>query len=130
MLANFNCDLMELQSLPNTGEEWEKLLASNMPGIVRTSEDWNRSLNSADHPLQSVARAVVTEFTKTLQFRNGGLAHANYEMLVDHLTYRQFVQLWALFGLSMKLFNDYNNMQCVGPGTCHVYLYSVCTSHC
>jgi hypothetical protein len=121
---------MELQSLPNTTEEWDNLLASNTPGIVRSLDDWHRSLTAEDHPLRALDRAVLAEFTDTLQFKNGGLAHAKYEMIVDHLTYRQFVQLWALFGLSMKLFNDYNNMQCVGAGTCHVNLYSVCTSHC
>ncbi len=115
---------------PKTDKEWEAMLASNRKGFVRDAKQWEALLKSKKNPLAGLPKKAVDEFTKSLQFKHGGFAHANYSSVVDRLTYPKFKALWESFGLSMSLFEDHEGYQCAGTGTCSPISSHICTSNC
>ncbi|NKF95651.1 hypothetical protein GO290_02744 [Ralstonia solanacearum] len=119
-----------MQHLAKTKEEWELLLAGNEPGVVRSLDDWNALRNAPDFALRDLPSGDVQRFTDALEFRNGGLAHADYRHIKDKMTVAQYKQLWAHFGLSMKLIADYDDRWCDSPGNCIMRDSTVCTSNC
>lgn len=115
---------------PTTDEEWEAMLASNRKGFVRNLKEWEALLKSKKNPLAGLPKKAVDQFTKSLKFKNGGFAHANYSSIVDRLTYPQFKRLWESFGLSMPLVADHDGYYCEEKGTCTAITSHICTSNC
>lgn len=113
-----------------TEKEWKNLLRGKKRGIVRSLDDWNSLLKTSRNLLKGCDQNTIDRFTKSLLFKRGGFAHADYSMLVDKLSYRQFEALWAHFGLSMRLFADHKDYYCERRGTCAGALNRICTSNC
>ena len=113
-----------------TEREWWALLKSDNKHFIRSMEDWHAALKSNDNPLAGCDSRTVEEFTKSLRFNNGGLAHANYGGAAEMMSYTQFRNLWGRFGLGMGLFEDHNDMECVSKGSCGPATHFVCTSNC
>ena len=88
--------------LAKTAKEYLDLLGSDQRGFVRSEENWRDLLKSRRNPLSKCPRQAVQRFTSKLEFRNGGLAHADYEMLMQHLSLKDFVKLWDHFGISQE----------------------------
>jgi hypothetical protein len=63
-------------------------------------------------------------------FNGGGVAGAKFGMHIDHMTVRQFDDLWAGFGLSRRAMADYDGYYCESRGTCKVTINAICTSNC
>jgi hypothetical protein len=125
--------------LANNKDEFSAFLMNGDSRFIRTLEDfdrWNSDLTSHEfiydrkQILGAIDNAIVDQFRLSLLFKNGGLAHAQYDMLADHLTDDQFSRLWAMFGFSMRYFDDHKDMKCEGHGTCVNWQGSVCTSNC
>lgn len=117
----------------STEAGWQSILKDKTVKVVRNLGDWKAALacdTEADHPLQGCDKDVIEKFTSTLEFENGGLAHANYRMLRDTLTVAQFDRLWAFFGISPLLMKDYNNKECAKRATCSSSITDICTSNC
>jgi hypothetical protein len=115
------------RKLAQTDREWQQLLRDKRVAVVRTKADWQRLLRSSGNPLAGLDRAQVDEFTKSLIFRNGGLAGANFAPVAG-LSYRRFTGLWGRFGLGMGLFEDHKDQKCVPP--CEAGLDHICLSNC
>jgi len=116
--------------LPKTEKEWLALLASDKKGIVRTAKDWDALVKSKKNPLARLPKRAVETFTKSLMFKKGGLAHADYSSIADKLTYPEFKKVWEAFGLSMSVFADYDGYKCVSRGDCESWNQHICTSNC
>lgn len=117
----------------NTEEEWRALLEGDDSRIIRSREDWDGAMAEEDRRsaiLPGCDQETVRAFSEGLIFRNGGLAGANYSMLEDRLTYRQFKAVWNNFGIGEELFQDYNNKECSKPATCSPLTACICTSNC
>ena len=121
---------IEAKKLPETAEEFKKLIASSESWFVRSLEDLDELLDSSQSPLAGVPPVALQAFKSSLKFKNGGLAHADYGSLVDHVTFKQFVQLWQYFGLSPVLFNIDNHKICVGVHICDNKQWSYCGPEC
>jgi hypothetical protein len=124
-------ELVDGWAVADSEESWQALLADPEARTIRTLEDWRRVLESTDNPLVDCPNDVVERFTDSLMFANGGLAHAEYEDLIDLLTVRKFRRLWELFGLHWLVFKDYDCHRCDGQHNCvKVECNVVCTSNC
>jgi len=120
-------------TVASTAEEWATLLKDNRINAVRCEDDWKASFEcgSADqHPLAKCNTRDIEDFTQSLIFKNGGLAHANYRSLRNSLTLARFDQLGAMFGISPGLMKDYNNKECASRATCSTSITDICTSNC
>lgn len=91
---------------------------------------WERVVKSNRNPLKACKSETAEQFTRSLVFRNGGLAGAYYGGVAKELTYQQFSLLWGVLGLGMGLFEDHKDMECKGQGTCEHANECVCTSNC
>lgn len=118
------------KKLPETKEEFKALMATSDDWFVRNVNDFNEILASKINPLQGIPADAVEKFKKSLEFKNGGLAHSDYSSLVDHISYKNFVQLWKSFGISPILFDHYNNQICSGSHICDNKQWSTCSSNC
>jgi len=118
------------KNLANNDREWRTLLHSEDPNVVRTMSDWRTLLASKESPLAGVEKRVVTAFTKKLKFKNGGLAHADFSMIVDVVPFSQFRRIWEHFGMSLDLFADHEGYTCSGRGNCKKLHNNICTSNC
>lgn len=114
-----------------TEREWWALLKSKDASYIRSLKDWKAALaNPRRNPLKGCDASAIREFTRNLKFARGGLAHANYRAVERQLSYRQFRDLWATFGLSMKLFEDHKDYACTKKGNCSASNTDICTSNC
>lgn len=118
------------QHLARNDEEWKALLESDEPNVVRTMRDWHRLIASDENPLRGLDTNIIAEFTKTLQFNNGGLAGADYSMLADVVPYSNFMLIWEHFGMAGVLLAEHTNYRCAGQGTCSPSDNNICTSNC
>lgn len=118
------------KKLARNEREWRALLRSNDKNVVRSMADWKKLLASRGNPLAGVDKQIVAAFTKTLKFKNGGFAHADYSMLVDVVPFSRFRKIWEHFGMSLELFADYEGYRCVSTGTCGPMQSHICTSNC
>jgi hypothetical protein len=81
-------------------------------------------------PLAGVDKARVSAFTRSLKFKNGGLAHADYSMIAGVVPFSRFRRIWEHFGMSLDLFADHDGYECSGRGTCKKMHQHICTSNC
>jgi hypothetical protein len=114
----------------HTEKEWKDLMVNRRAKIVRTKADWQKLLRSKDNPLKECTRETAAAFTRSLQFRNGGLAGANFGGVGRELNYFQFKRLWEHFGMGMDLFADHEDYECASAGTCRIKSSHICTSNC
>jgi hypothetical protein len=121
--------MLDRTELARNNQQWEALIESQKT-FVRSLDDWNRLIATANHPLSECPPEIIDQFTKSLKFTGGGLGHAEYSCLADKLTYAQFGNLWATFGLSMTLFENIKDYYCAGTGDCEEHVGSICTSNC
>lgn len=123
-------DKIDIKLLPKTDAAFDALMASDAKWFVRDEEDFNALLESPLNPLRRLDSDTIEAFRKSLVFKKGGLAHAEYGMLINELTYPEFASLWGYFGMSMCLFEDHKDQRCASAGTCTYSLNSTCTSNC
>jgi hypothetical protein len=121
---------IDSQKLPKTPEEFRTLLGSDESWFVRSAQDLEELLESSSSPLANVPDDALEEFKQSLIFKNGGLAHADYGSLVEHVTFKQFEKLWEHFGLSPLLFHQDNHKTCVGSHICDNKQWSYCGPDC
>lgn len=110
---------MALTIPARTVREFKQLMNTDPREVsfIRSIDDWElyiRRADSNDHPLKSLTQEDIVEFTKSLVFRNGGLAGAYVGTLKDKLTYNQYESLMAKFGLDLPLVADYSDYYCLG----------------
>jgi hypothetical protein len=114
-----------------TEREWWQMLKSKDRSVIRSKKDWLAAVRDPKrNPLKGCSPKAIAAFTKSLKFVNGGLGHAEYGEVAKELSYFRFTALWAVFGLGMGLFRDYDNKHCKSRGTCATEFASVCTSNC
>ena len=118
------------KKLARNDREWKALLRSDDKNLVRTMNDWEKLHASDDNPLNGINTKIVSRFTKTLKFKNGGLAHADFSMLVDVVPFSKFRTIWEHFGMSLELFADHEGYYCAGQGDCSSMNNHICTSNC
>ncbi|WP_353070514.1 hypothetical protein RBB75_20700 (plasmid) [Tunturibacter empetritectus] len=120
-----------MTKLPSNGDDYKLFVddPSNV-GIVRSVKEWKALLETPNNPLNTLSPEVIQAFSDSLVFEPGGLAHAEYGMLADTLTYRQFEEVWACFGISMAYFGDVKDFYCRAPKQCDFRTGSVCTIYC
>ena len=114
-----------------TEREWWGMLKSPDSTFIRSMDDWTCAIRDPrSNPLRGCSDDAIKHFTEHLEFANGGLAHADYGAVVEEMNYVQFRDLWASFGLSMRLFADHEDMKCESKGTCTWAHLKICTSNC
>jgi hypothetical protein len=118
------------RKLASNDREWRALVRSKAPHVVRNKANWKKVLASKDSPLKGIDPKLVRAFSKSLAFKDGGLAHADYTMLVNVVPFRQFKQLWAHFGMDLGLFADHDGYYCESKGSCAKLTAYICTSNC
>jgi hypothetical protein len=118
------------KNLAKNDREWKTLLRSKDKNVVRTASEWKKLIASRGSPLAGVDQKLVTKFTKSLKFKNGGLAHADYSMLVNEVSFSKFRKIWEHFGMDLTLFADHDGYRCVGNGSCQALSNYICTSNC
>ena len=131
--SKYDAELFEGIPVASTETGWQALLNNKEVKVVRCIEDWRSTLatdNKNHHPLPGCEESIINEFTNTLRFENGGLAHANYRMLRHTVTVAEFDRLWAFFGISPFLMKDYNNKECAKRATCSTSYADICTGNC
>lgn len=121
---------MASKAWPKTDREWEAMLASKRKGFVRNAKQWETLAKSKKSPLAGLPKKAVDDFTKSLIFKDGGLAHANYGSIVDRLTYPQFKTLWQSFGITISLFDDHDGYWCSDRANCRKLTDNICMSQC
>ena len=118
----------------DTVEEWNELLRSDDPNIVRSREDWDALIGDDERRktiFPNSDEAAISAFTESLAFRNGGLASGDYSMLADSITIKKLEELVTNFGIGERLFTDYNGHKCDGMHNClDGHPHSICTSNC
>lgn len=117
-------------SLAKTSKEYLDLITSEERGFVRSKENWLALIGSHHNPLSKCPPHTIEKFTEGLEFKNGGLSHANYEMLMAHITLDDFVALWEHFGISKEYLILIDHHTCVSRGSCQYYFPAICTSNC
>ncbi|MBD1833314.1 hypothetical protein H6F61_11645 [Cyanobacteria bacterium FACHB-472] len=118
-----------------TVREFKQLMKTDPSEVsfIRSMNDWElyiRRADSDDHPLKSLTQEDIAEFTRSLVFRNGGIAGAYVGMLKDKLTYNQYESLITKFGLDLRLAADYADYYCSSKGNCGERGGYICTSNC
>ena len=114
-----------------TEADWQVFVQSKDTSRVRSKKAWTRCLRKARcNPLKRLNRDLVDQFTKSLIFRNGALAGADYTMIVEELNFKEFLELWDTFGMSGPVLADHVDYACVGVGDCAVNNTHICTSNC
>ena len=123
---------MQQATLASTSAEWKELLARKDTGIIHSLEEWKASFDKHKslHPLAKCDQKSIDEFTNKLTFKNGGLGHAEYGMIVNQLSASDLEALWGLFGIGPELSKGFENRYCEKPGTCKGMTNSYCTDHC
>jgi len=116
--------------LPKTVVGFLDLMESDADWFIRTLEDFKQLVGSSKNPLSKLSAEVIEEFGQKLIFRNGGLAGADYTMLVDKLTTEEFDTLWEYFGISKEYGKGQHNYECTGPGNCQSKASNYCTNNC
>jgi hypothetical protein len=118
-------------SLPTTGDEYKSFIAdANNVEIVHDVEQWQKLIDGPESPLDGIDPKILEAFTATLIFKEGGLAHAEYDVLADNVTYRQFERIWSCFGVSMLYFAGTKDFRCCGPRNCCFSPGSWCSPVC
>jgi hypothetical protein len=104
--------------LATTNEQYEAIGNSSASSFIRTSDQWDSYLQQqhGNHPLSGCDQAAIDAFTTGLRFNRGVLAGADYRMIADKLSYLQFMELWALFGISPTLFDGIKDQTCEPGG--------------
>jgi len=114
-----------------TDREWWAMLKSKDGTFIRSMKDWHAALaDPKRNPLKGCDPKTIKHFTANLKFKNGGLGHADYSQVARKLTYHQFRNLWASFGMGMTLFEDHEGYTCTGKGNCKKEFNNICTSNC
>ena len=113
----------------NTEAEWRALLDNRSVQVIRSASDFsNRQKNL--QVLAHVPAEAIAAFRDSLLFKSGGLAHAEYSMLKEHLDDQQLEKLWAAFGIGPGLLRDYRDNWCSSSHTCSYKNGSICTGLC
>jgi len=115
--------------------EFKELMQTDPEEVyfIRSAEDWERFRRNADsqeNPLEPLTEEEVEEFTRSLVFRNGGLAGAKVDVIETRLSYRQYRNLMGAFGMDIVLERDYRGWYCSARGTCRQETLAICTSNC
>ena len=76
-------------------------------------------------PLRGVPKPILDQFRGGLRFAKGGLAHADYSMLQDHVPHDKLKELFSHFGVSPAKFEDMEDTSCV-DGVCFFHPNAFC----
>ncbi|MGB7335784.1 MAG: hypothetical protein WBD01_08345 [Salaquimonas sp.] len=125
----------------NNYEELSSLVNDDVK-FAKSAEQFLEIVNSQDLPPyleESVAlfkRATVEElknFSETLEFKEGMLGHANYEILAKYLEGNENMKIWEIFGIGNGIALDAVDYYCrLGgasePNQCLPYVGLFCGS--
>ena len=90
-------------TLAKTNAELAKLHADKNANLVRTPAQFDAILAAGQTPLARLPKAVQQEFRSHLVFREGiGVVGLNFACIESELSYDEFAQVLALFGLDVK----------------------------
>jgi hypothetical protein len=108
-----------------TVREFKELVQTDPSEVyfIRNTGDWKAYIRDVDkqtHPLRRVPNEVIRNFTESLIFNGSGLAGANVGILQEKLTYQEYKDLLAVFGMSIVFAEDHQAYACVGVGDCAV----------
>lgn len=118
------------KKLPETKDSFRELMKSKEDWFVRSSNDFDQLAVSPSSPLAALDTQTISAFKESLRFEKGGLAHADYSMLIDQLGEEGVTTVFTYFGIGPKLFTDYKDQECEKRATCSAKLFKVCTSNC
>ena len=118
-----------------TVREFKDLMRTDPKEVffIRSMDDWKEYVRGAEkegHPLNRVPKDVIRDFTAELVFNGGGIAGANVAILQEKLTYVQYKDILAAFGMSIGMADDHQGYACVGVGDCATNQTHICTSNC
>ena len=125
---------MKIQSivssdLPETEKQFLALMSSHADWFVRSKGDFDQLISSPENPIPGVPKDAVDAFKETLEFKNGGLANARYDVLTPHLSEDEVRDLFKHFGISKIYFEEHKDMKC-GQHTCVQNSFTICTGNC
>jgi hypothetical protein len=126
---------MKAATPARTVREFKALMQTDPSEVkfVRSLDDWKafvRNGNGNGNPLKRLTEADIREFTKDLFFNNGGIAGANLRILQEKLTYVEYKDVLAAFGMDVVFAEDHQGYACVGVGDCATNQTHICTSNC
>jgi hypothetical protein len=118
-----------------TDADWHRLMAAKQdaPEFIRTKDQWERVVGSrltGDDPLPGCEAETIEAFSKSLVFRDGGLAGADFGRVAATLSFNDFRRLFERFGIGLGYFADHEGYECKSRGTCSARGGHICTSNC
>lgn len=125
-----------------TEAEWQALLSDETSGIVRSVDEFRSLLKGErDESLSSSQKATVQRFAalpatalepfiSSMTFKRGGLAHAEYGSVREHLEDKDLNPIWEVFGMGPGVYKDNTDYKCDSPGNCVDDSSSICTGNC
>lgn len=123
--------MLNKDKLAKTGEEYLLLLSSTEDWIIRSLNDLNKIRHDA--PFLNLSDKDFNDFSESLIFKNGGLAHANYGSLMNSLSLSEIFSVFEHFGMSPSLFVIYLDKICdktVIPNKCKGSPRDICSDAC
>ena len=111
-------------------ETFQALCKSPEDWFVRSKADVEQLAATPHSPWKNVPKEAIHQFIEKLEFKNGGLAHSNYSSLEAHMSFKEFMNMWAHFGINRELFLMDADKKCDSPGTCSYCNGCSCTSNC
>ena len=107
-----------------TPEEYRELISldpTKRPApIITSAEGWQAyvsNVGDSSHPLRGVPMEAIRDFSDSLKFTSGGLAHGDVGRLVDIMSFTQFCNLLSDFGFSLEYFLTIRHSNCQGTAS-------------
>lgn len=117
-----------------TEEEYDKLVKKRPKDMICNLDDFHAYIKQKNYN-SKLGSAILTKVEESLKFCNGGLGGMYYGVLRDKLTFREFEEFFAHFGIGLALFCIRENQEChIDPGLPNTCLrregYSCSKAYC
>jgi hypothetical protein len=98
--------------------------------IFADPSNWRLSASPQDNPFVAISEAAKKQFSDSVKFGDGAIAHARYALIKKELTAELFEAFWAAFGIGKRYWDDIEDATCVAEHDCAYEPDSVCTDYC
>jgi len=118
-----------------TVREFKALMGTDPSEVsfIRNIKDWEeyrKKSNELGNFLEPLTENEIEEFSKKLVFNKGGIAGMYVKDIQEKLSYAQYTDLLAVFGMDIVFAKDHEDYYCNSHGNCRTYNGYICTSNC
>lgn len=116
--------------LANTEQEFLDFSKDEKWKFIGTMKEWEKANNNKEGILSECSQEALLQFSESVTFVNGTLAHAHYAKLEEELGEEKLLAFMALFGIGKKYFLNIRDHECDSPGNCLKQPAYICTVNC